>query len=83
MVLVKEDLPRRHNMYKNKQIPLCLHKFWTQVYVVLWWFQCWEDREYAVQYVMVVCYKVAQKPSIPFILSILFHFLLRPAIYRC
>lgn len=64
-----EGLPRRHKMYKKKQNPLCLHKVWTKVYVVLWCCQCWEDREYAVQSVMVVCYNVAQKPSISLILS--------------
>lgn len=55
IALVREDLPRRHKMYKKKQIPLCLHKVWTKVCVVLWWYQCWEDREMAVQSVMVVC----------------------------
>lgn len=68
--LVMKDLPGRHKMYL-KQIPLCLRKVWKKVYFVLWWCQCWEDREYAVQSIMVVCYGVAQEPSNPLILSVL------------
>lgn len=54
IALIMEDLPRRHKISKKKQISLCLHKGWTKVYFGGASAALSEDREYAVQSVMVV-----------------------------